>query len=133
MSSAESTRAAVERYLDALNHHDPDAIAAAVAEDFVNEHTSARGTSRRGRDAYRAALPVFLDRFRSLHYDVEDLLVDGDRAGVAYRMTARYRDDTGVAHPITIRGMFRFRVVDGLIARRVDYWDGNDFERQITI
>jgi steroid delta-isomerase-like uncharacterized protein len=126
-----TTRSAVERYLSALNEHDADAVAAGVTADFVNEHTSARGTSRVGRDAYRAALPAFLDRFADLHYAVEDVLVDGDRAAVAYRMTCQWRDDDGHPHPVSLRGMFRFRVADGLIAHRVDYWDGADFERQV--
>jgi ketosteroid isomerase-like protein len=124
-------RAAVERYLDALNSHDPDAIAACVTADFVNEHTSARGTTRHGRDAYRAALPDFLARFVDLHYAVEDVVVEGDRAVVAYRMTCEWVDDDGHRHPVALRGVFRFAVADGLIAHRVDYWDGSDFERQV--
>ena len=127
-----ATRSAVERYLAALNAHDPDAVAACVTADFVNEHTSARGTSRTGRDAYRAALPGFLERFAHLHYALEDVIVDGDRAAVAYRMTCEWRDDDGRSHPVSLRGMFRFRVVDGLIAHRVDYWDGSEFERQVV-
>jgi ketosteroid isomerase-like protein len=126
-----STRAAVDRYPAALNDHDPDAVAACVAPDFVNEHTSALGTSRTGRDAYRAALPGFLDQFLDLHYAIEDVIVDGDRAAVAYRMTCDWLDDDGRRHPVALRGMFRFTVADGLIAHRVDYWDGADFERQV--
>jgi uncharacterized protein (TIGR02246 family) len=127
-----ATRSAVERYLAALNAHDPEAVAACVTDDFVNEHTSARGTSRTGRDAYRAALPGFLERFAHLHYAPEDVIVDGDRAAVPYRMTCEWRDDDGRSHPVSLRGMFRFRVVDGLIAHRVDYWDGSEFERQVV-
>jgi len=126
-----STRAVVERYLAALNDHDPDAAAACVTVDFVNEHTSTRGTSRTGRDAYRAALPAFLERFAALQYAVEEVLIDGERAAVAYRMTCDWIDDDGGRHPVSLRGMFRFRVTDGLIAHRVDYWDGADFERQV--
>jgi ketosteroid isomerase-like protein len=126
-----ATLAAVERYLEALNAHDPDAIAACVTTDFVNEHTSAAGTSRFGRAAYRAALPEFLDRFLDLHYAVEDVVVEGARAAVAYRMTCDWVGADGRRHPVTLRGMFRFVVADGLIAHRVDYWDGADFERQV--
>ena len=126
-----STHAVVERYLAALNDHDPDAVAACVAADFFNEHTSTRGTSRTGRDAYRAALPGFLERFAELHYAVEDILIDGERAAVAYRMTCDWIDDDGRRHPVSLRGMFRFRVADGVIVHRVDYWDGADFERQV--
>ena len=34
--------------------------------------------------------------------------------------------------PITVRGMFRFRVRDGLVAHRVDYWDGEQVTAQLT-
>jgi len=127
-----STRETISRYLDALNAHDPDAAAACVAPDFWNEHTSALGTSLRGRDAYRARLADFLAQFRDLRYDPEDWIVDGDRAAVPYRMTCTYVDDNGTPSPVTIRGMFRFRVADGLVVHRVDYWDGNEFMRQVA-
>ena len=126
-----ATQATVERYLEALNGHDPDTIAACVTADFVNEHTSASGTTRLRRGAYRAALPDFLGRFVDLHYAVEDVVVEGAKAAVAYRMTCNWIGDDGHRHPVALRGMFRFVVVDGRIAHRVDYWDGADFERQV--
>jgi steroid delta-isomerase-like uncharacterized protein len=121
------TRAAVTRYLDALNGHDPDVIAACVAPDFVNEHTSLLGRSLQGRQAYRVALDDFLARFEELHYQVEDVVVEDDRAALAYRMTARYE-----GRAVSIRGMFRFRVAGGLVAHRTDYWDSGEFTRQVT-
>jgi steroid delta-isomerase-like uncharacterized protein len=121
------TRAAVTRYLDALNGHDADAIAASVAPDFVNEHTSVLGRSLQGRQAYREALDGFLSRFEELHYEVEDIVVEDDRAALAYLMTARYE-----GRPVSIRGVFRFRVAGGLIAHRTDYWDSGEFTRQVT-
>ncbi len=123
---------AVTSYLDALNRGDPDSIAACVTEDFWNEHTSALGSSLRGRDAYRERLPQFLGRFRGLHYDVEDLLVDGDRAAVRYQMSCRWADDAGREFPVSIRGMFWFAVRAGLIEHRIDYWDGTEFTRQVS-
>jgi steroid delta-isomerase-like uncharacterized protein len=127
-----TTVEAVRRYLDALNAGDAHAAAAAVSDDFVNEHTSARGTGVRGREAYRARLDEFLAQFRELHYEPEDVIVEGERAAVPYRMTCRWVDDDGHEHPVALRGMFRFRVRDGLVAHRVDYWDGEEFRRQIT-
>ncbi len=121
-----ATTAAVERYLAALNAHDADAAAAAVTEDFVNEHTSVRGASVTGRAAYRERLDGFLAGFPDLRYEVEDLLVDGARAAVPYSMTM-----TVDGRPVRLRGIFRFTVRDGLIAHRVDYWDGEDFRRQV--
>jgi steroid delta-isomerase-like uncharacterized protein len=126
------TRATVERYLEALNRHDADAVAACVAENFFNEHTSALGHTLRGRAAYRERLDEFLGQFRDLHYEVEDWIVDDDRAAVPYTMSCTYlRDSDGEPAPVTIRGMFRFRVLDELIVHRVDYWDSNEFTRQV--
>ncbi len=124
--AATSTLQTVRRYLDALNDHDADAVAVSVTGDFVYEHTSVGGVSRVGREADRQALGGFLTQFQRLHYEVEDAIVDGDRAAVAYTMTAVVDD-----RPIAIRGVFRFRVRGGLVAHRVDYWDGAQFARQI--
>lgn len=126
-----TTVAAVTAYLAALNDHDADAIAARVTEDFHNEHISALGHSLHGRAAYRERLTGFLAGFTDLHYEVEDIVVDGDRAAVAYRMTFRATGGDGTSRPVTIRGVFRLRVRDGLIAHRVDYWDGLEYQRQV--
>jgi ketosteroid isomerase-like protein len=126
------TRSAVERFLAALNAGDPDRIAACVTDDFHNEHTSTLGHSLRGREAYRERLPLFLGQFSELRYDLEDLVVEGERAAAAYRMSCRWLDDGGTAHPVAIRGVFRFRVADGAIAHRIDYWDSGEFQRQVT-
>jgi steroid delta-isomerase-like uncharacterized protein len=120
------SRTVVEAYLVALGTADPDAIVAWVTADFWNEHTSALGTSSRGRSEYRARLPGFLGEFRDLSYDIEDMVSEADKVVVAYTMQARWRGE----RPIAIRGVFRFRVRDGLIAHRADYWDGSEFLRQ---
>ena len=112
-------------YVAALNSGDPDAIAGCVTVDFVNEHTSAVGHSLTGRAAYRERLPQFLGEMDGLHYEVEELIVEGDRCALAYTMTARW-----CGHPFAVRGVFRMRVAGGLIAHRIDYWDSLDFLRQ---
>ncbi|WP_371572987.1 nuclear transport factor 2 family protein [Streptomyces sp. NBC_01314] len=124
------TRAAVEAYLAALNTHDADAVVACVAEDFVNEHTSSLGHSRKGRAEYRAALTGFLENFGDLHYMPERLLVDGESAAVPYVMTFRMR--SAGDRPVRVRGVFVFTVVGGLITRRTDYWDSGEVQRQLA-
>lgn len=118
-------------YIVALNTHDPEQIAALVADDFVNEHTSALGSSLIGRDAYKARLPSFLASFEGLRYEVEDVIVDDARVALPYTLTARCRGSDGESRPILIRGMFRFRIEHGLIAHRVDYWDSKVYETQV--
>lgn len=119
------TRTAVEAYIDALNAHDADRVAACVADDFVNEHTAVGGVDRHGRAAYRAALDRFLADFAQLHYAPEQYIVDGARCAVPYRMTALLR-----GHRLDLRGVFVFRVDEhGLVARRTDYWDSGSLPR----
>jgi len=133
VSDGGSTRDVVLAYLDAINDGDAVRASGLVAVDFVNEHTSSLGNSLHGRAAYAERLPRFMAEFRGLHYEVEDVIVDGDRVAVPYTMTFTWTDPGGAGdHPVTIRGMFRFRVADGHIAHRVDYWDGADFQRQIS-
>ncbi|HEC08372.1 MAG TPA: hypothetical protein ENI86_02255 [Acidimicrobiales bacterium] len=121
-----SPREVALSYLEALNVGDVDLIASHVSEDFHNEHTSARGTSLVGRDTYRERLPSFLESFEDLRYEAEDVIAEGCRVAVPYVLTARVS-----GHPVRIRGMFRFRIEDGLITHRVDYWDGEEFRHQI--
>ncbi|WP_309236984.1 nuclear transport factor 2 family protein [Actinomadura sp. BRA 177] len=127
----ERTRAAALRYLGALNRRDADAVAACVAEDFVNEHTSTMGRGVTGRAAYRRRLTGFLADFADLRYELEDLVVRDVRAVLAYRMSFRLVP-AGNA-PVKVRGVFRLWVdADGLLARRIDYWDGSEVTRQLT-
>ena len=123
-------RATVQRYLDALNAADADAVIACVAEDFVNEHTAIGGRNRYGRDEYRTALTGFLADFAELRYQPEALIADGDRVAVPYRLSFRHRP-SGDA-PVEVRGVFVFRINDqALIAHRVDYWDSGEVDRQL--
>ncbi len=118
-------------YINALNAGDADAAASCVTNDFVNEHTSTTGESVTGRYNYRQRLIGFFAKFRFLNYDIEDLIVDGERIAMPYRMSARWVDTDGDEHPFEIRGIFRFMIRDEKIACRVDYWDSAEFDRQI--
>lgn len=116
----------VRRYLAAFADRDPDAIAAHVSPGLVNAHASELGEGCEGRDEYLSRLPGFLDAFADLRYDIEQMIVQGTAVAVAYRMTA-----TSAGHPIDMRGALVLDVVDGLIARRTDYWDSLTYLRQI--
>jgi predicted ester cyclase len=102
-----------------------------VSHDFVNEHTSALGRSVTGRVAYRAKLTGFLAEFADLRYHVEDIVVEGDRAMLAYTMS--FLLVPAGRKPVRVRGVFRFVVgADGLIRHRVDYWDSGEVQRQLA-
>jgi steroid delta-isomerase-like uncharacterized protein len=112
-------------YLASFAGRDPDAIAAHVADGFVNDHASALGSRSEGRVEYRRRLPDFLERFPGLRYDVEQVVADGSAVAAAYVMTA-----TSDGRPIELRGVMVFDVADGEIRSRIDYWDSLTFLRQ---
>jgi ketosteroid isomerase-like protein len=124
--AASRTEAAVRAYLASFAARDPDAIAALVTDDFENEHVAALGTGTVGRAGYRARLPTFLDDFPGLRYEIEEVLVDGDRAAAAYTLHA-----APGSRVVQVRGVMRVLVRDGLIARRVDYWDALGYLHQL--
>ena len=129
-ASISSRRADTERvvraYLDAFSTGDADRIAAHVTDDFVNEHTAGLGAGCVGRAVYHERLRGFLADMAGLRYEIEDLLVDGERGAAFYTMTASWQGTV----PISIRGVQRLAVHDGLICHRTDYWDSAVFLAQ---
>ena len=126
MSRPVDPAAACVAYLAAFARGDPDAVAAHVAEGFVNEQTAAVGEGCVGRDEYRRRLPGFIASMPELRYDIEDVVSTGDRVMIAYTLRATVND-----RDVAVRGVMRFVVDrDGRIARRVDYWDSEVFRQQ---
>ena len=115
----------VRRYLSAFASGDATEVASLVTDDFFNDHTAALGSSCRGRDEYLKRLPGFLSSMEGLRYEVDDVIAEGERVAATYTLHA-----TVNSRPIAVRGMMRFEVRDGLIARRTDYWDSLVFRQQ---
>ncbi len=122
---AMTTRDIALRYLDSFSTGDPEAVAAHVTGDFHNRQMGLLGSSCRGADTYRKRLKGFLGAFRDLRYEAEEIVVDGDKAAVAYLMT--FKDQN---RSVAIHGVMFITVRDGLIAERRDYWDGLDYLKQ---
>lgn len=112
-------------YLEAFATGDPQRIAAHVADGFVNEHTSALGSGCEGKVEYLRRLPGFLASMPGLRYEIERQISDGDQVANAYVLRARVND-----RDISIRGMMRITVRNGLIQDRTDYWDSKSFLQQ---
>lgn len=123
--TAATTRAVAASYLASFASGEPAVVAAHVSDDFVNQHTSALGSNSRGKAAYQQRLADFLASFSGLTYEVADIIVEGDRAAAAYVMRARVD-----GAPIEIQGIMRLTIRDGLIERRVDYFDSLTFLHQ---
>jgi len=123
-----NTESVARSFMASFEVGDPHDVAGHVSDDFVNEHTAALGSGCVSKAAYLERLPGFLADMVGLRYEVEDLIVDGDKAAVFYRMTAQWQ---GKAR-FDVRGVQRLTVKDSLITHRVDYWDSAVFLTQAS-
>ena len=113
-------------YLESFAKRDPDLIASHVSENFKNIHTSALGDPFEGRSSYRDRLPVFLEKFKDLTYECEEMIAHDEKVFVSYLMKA---DVDG--SKISIHGVFNLRIINGFIESRIDYFDSLTFLKQI--
>jgi len=125
----ETTRNPIEvatSYLESFAKRDPDLIASHVSENFKNIHTSALGDPCEGRSSYRDRLPRFLEKFKDLTYECEEMIAHDEKVFVSYLMKA---DVDG--SKISIHGVFNLKIINGFIESRIDYFDSLTFLKQI--
>ena len=116
-----STEEAIDRFNEAFNRHDVDAVMAAMTDDCVFENTSPpHGQRHEGHQQVRAAWEEFFAASPSAHFDAEDVIVAGDRCVVQWRYT--WTNDDGSTS--ALRGVDVLRVRDGKIAEKFAYVKG---------
>lgn len=116
------TLAAVERFGDAFNRQDLDAVMAMSTDDCVFDDTEPvpDGTRFAGRDAVRRAWGEFFASSRDASFETEEIFAAGDRCVV--RWLYRWVDSAGVAGHV--RGVDVFKVRDGKVAEKFAYVKG---------
>lgn len=119
--NADSTRDVVERFNEAFNRHDVDAIMLLMTEDCVFENTNPPpdGARLEGAAAVRAYWVKFFASNPDAFFEAEDFIVAGDRCVVRwiYRKTKEGK-------PWHLRGVDVFRVRDGKVAEKFSYVKG---------
>ncbi|MFA5883646.1 MAG: nuclear transport factor 2 family protein [Acidimicrobiia bacterium] len=116
-----TTLAAVDRFNEAFNRHDVDAVMAAMTDDCVFESTSPPlGTRVEGPAAVRAAWEEFFASSPTAHFDAEEIIVAGDRCVVRWRYTWTDADGTQAA----VRGVDVITVRDAKVAEKLAYVKG---------
>jgi ketosteroid isomerase-like protein len=118
----ESTLETIERFNDAFNRHDVEAVMALMTGDCVFENTSPAPDGERyeGQVAVRAFWERLFAGTPSARFTTEDLFAAGDRAAQAWRYD--WTDATGA--PGHVRGVDVFRVRDGKVAEKRSYVKG---------
>ena len=119
--SSAATIAAIERFNEAFNRHDVDAVMAAMTDDCVFDSTPAPDGQRfEGQAEVRAAWESFFGSSPNAAFSTEELFAAGDRCVVRWRY--EWVDPQGQAGHI--RGVDVFRVRDGKVAEKLAYVKG---------
>ena len=118
----QSTLETIQRFNDALNQHDVDAVMALMTEDCVFENTDPPPDGERfeGHAAVRAFWEQFVRSSPQAVFEFEETLACDDRGVV--RWLYRWVDSTGATGHI--RGVDIFRVRDGKVAEKLSYVKG---------
>ena len=110
----------MRRFNDVFQRHDPSALAELVADDCVIENTTPapNGSRHVGRDAC-IALWTGIATSPGTSFDLEDVVVAGDRATIYWRFR------WGATEGDTVRGVNLMRVANGRIVEARGYVKGN--------
>jgi ketosteroid isomerase-like protein len=111
----------IERFNDAFNRHDVDAVMALMTEDCVFDNTRPPPEGERfiGQEAVRAYWEAFFRRSPRAHFETEEIFAAGDRCVVRWRYTWIREGKAG--HE---RGVDIFRVQGGKVAEKLSYVKG---------
>ena len=120
-SVEQATRSAVDKFNDAFNHHDADALAAFLTDDTVFEDTSPAPDGRRieGKAGVLEFWRGWFSRNADARFEAEEVIVSGNRAVVLW-VYRKMRN----GQPWHIRGVDIFTVRDGKIAAKLAYVKG---------
>jgi ketosteroid isomerase-like protein len=122
INSDNATRQTIDRFNDALNRHDVDAVMTLMTEDCIFENTSPFPDGQRfsGQAEVRDFWTSFLAGSPAAHFDAEEIVTAGDRCVVRWKYTWKNADGTS-GH---IRGIDLFKVRDGKVAEKLAYVKG---------
>jgi ketosteroid isomerase-like protein len=116
-TATQATLDAVDRFNEAFNRHDVDAVMALMTDDVVFESTSPAPDGQRyeGQGAVRAAWEGLFSSSPGATFKAEEIVAASDRCTVRWQ----YSFDGG-----HIRGVDVLRVRDGKVAEKLSYVKG---------
>jgi len=120
-SQEQATRATIDRFNEAFNRHDADALAALLTDDTVFEDTSPAPDGRRiqGKQAVVEFWRAWFERNADARFEAEDVIVSANRATVLW-VYHKMRN----GQPWHLRGVDVFTVKDGKVAAKLAYVKG---------
>jgi steroid delta-isomerase-like uncharacterized protein len=114
MATTEKNKQQIRKLFDdCLNHYSPALLKELVADEYTNP----RG--ERGPAAFGVSLEMLHAGFPDIHYEVEDVVADGDRVAARWRWKGTHKGAFAGYPPsgraVTNDGMAIFQLRDGKI------------------
>ena len=121
-SESNATLAVIQRFHDAFNRHDVQAIMETMTDDCVFENTypPPDGERYEGQEAVQAFWKRLFSDSPQAFFEVEDIFASRDRGVIQWRYGWVNADGT----PGHIRGVDIFRVREGKVAEKLSYVKG---------
>lgn len=128
--------AAARRYFDAVARHDLDGAVACWAPGGVDRLVPVGELVV--PDGWRAYFTELLAAMPDLEYEVLDVLEEGDRAAVRWRLRgtfdgAPFQGIRPTGGTVAVEGVDVVRVEGGLIHRNDSFWDDSEVARQLGL
>lgn len=135
MPERENLRLA-QRGFDAWNAHDAERYGSLLSEDHVAE-SDIFSAPLRGRQAAIDDAQRYFRAFPDLHFDVEQMMANGDHVVIRWRARGTHRGDLMGIPPTNrqaiMHGCTFNELKDGRIARAWVYWDTGHLLRQLGL
>jgi len=120
-TAAQATRMVIDRFNEAFNRHDADALAGLLTDDTVFEDTSPAPDGRRieGKAAVVAFWSGWFAKNADSIFEAEEVIVSDDRVVVRW-VYRKLRN----GQPWHLRGVDVFTVRDGKVSAKLAYVKG---------
>jgi steroid delta-isomerase-like uncharacterized protein len=126
----------VRQIFEAWNAHDPDRYVKLLDEKWAVESDTLPATMS-GREAARQFMQVYVTAFPDLHFELTQVLSDGDFVATRWTATGTHRGELmGIAptqRRTVTRGCSVAQVKNGKLAHDWVYWDTGHLLKQLGV
>ena len=117
---AEDPKAVIRLWIAAWNAQDLDAAEELLAPEFVRHDANLPDVV--GPQAERQLIAGNLAAFPDLHFEIEQLIAEGDLVAARYRVQGTHQGDflgiPGTGRPVTIQAVESYRLAGGKLAEQ---------------
>jgi len=131
--SLEKNKATVRRFIEEWNKRNLAALDELITADYFDPSLQVRGL-----EAYKQLLTMLLKGFPDWHETIEDIIAEGDKVWVRFKVTGthtgEYRGLAPTGKKVTETGVLIWRIVDGKIVEKESaVYDELDFLKQLGV